>query len=101
LAAYTGILLIISISKIIISNRVFEFLGKNSLIIMCTHDPIKRILFKLIPIFLDVNISVIRQSIVKSIIITIIIILIITPIIHIVNKYFPVLLGNKNDNIKR
>lgn len=74
------------------------YYGKNSLIIMLCHDPIKRIVSKGISILINVDDEIIRNGLLGSISITIIILLIMIPIIFILNNYFPYLIGKNKIN---
>lgn len=72
---------------------VFQWIGRNSLIIMCLHEPIKRVVLKLFSIIMGFDIVEIRNSILISTIIAVFVILIILPISYIINRYMPVIIG--------
>ena len=81
-----GSLLIISISKKINGSKVLEFLGKNTLIIMATHQLIIE--------------TILKSSLIKylnDIMIIFIILLLEYPLIKIINKYLPFMLGKKRE----
>jgi len=81
------------ISKLSFTNKIISFLGKNSLVIMLTHEPIKRIIIFIISKLFHIEEIVLRNNIMPSIIITIIIICVILPIIHIINNFLPLIIG--------
>lgn len=74
---------------------VLQWLGKNSLIIMCVHGPIYRIVLYAISIMIKENISDIRHSLFMSSCIVLLVVVIIIPIVVIINKHLPFLLGRK------
>lgn len=83
------------INKCKIINKVLEWLGINSILIMCMHEPIKRIVIKLISIFTHINIEILRSSFIYSLLILSITIILIYPTIIIINKHFPFITGKK------
>ncbi len=98
--AIIGSILIILLSQIINKNKVLQWLGKNSLIIMCIHEPIKRGIIGIGEIFLKISSDIIRNSILGIIVSTIIIFIIMIPCIFIINKYFPFFIGKNKKELK-
>ena len=103
LGAYAGIFMILGISKLLsklnsknVIVKTLCFLGKNSIIIMACHEPLKRIILKVSSVILNINIDLMRENITYSILNTIIILIILTPVIIIINKYLPFIIGKKN-----
>ena len=81
-----GSLLIIAITKKINGSKVLEFLGQNTLIIMATHQLILQ--------------AILKSSLIKylnNIMIIFIILLLEYPLIKIINKYLPFMLGKKRE----
>lgn len=76
-------------------SRIFAYLGINSLLIMCIHEPVKRIVIKIFDIILNNYISNVRAVIPIALLISIVTILVCMPIISITNKYFPIISGNR------
>lgn len=74
-------------------NTILSWLGMNSLAIMLMHEPVKRIVIKLYSVYSNNSVDILRDSLLNSLIITVLTILILLPIILLVNKYCPVLLG--------
>jgi fucose 4-O-acetylase-like acetyltransferase len=101
ISAFCGIIFIYLIS-LYCNLQFVRFLGANSLIIMCVHEPIKRMLLKIISVISKIDIDVIRINLIGIIISLLILLVCILPIIYIVNKYLPFIIGNKyiknNDN---
>ena len=81
-----GSLLIIAIAKKINGSKVLEFLGQNTLVIMATHQLILE--------------AILKSSLIKylnDIMIIFIILLLEYPLIKIINKYLPFMLGKKRE----
>ena len=81
-----GSLLIISIAKKINGSNALEFLGQNTLIIMATHQLIIE--------------AILKSTLIKylnGIIFIFIILLLEYPLIKIINKYLPFMLGKKRE----
>ena len=66
IAAVSGSVAVIEIAQIIKSNTVLEFFGINSIIIMCIHEPIRRIVIKLFSVLIRGDVSTIRDNVLYS-----------------------------------
>lgn len=62
------------------------YLGQNSLIIMCVHEPLKRILLMVFSKVVSMPTDAIRDELVMSVISTLLVVAICIPIIEIVNR---------------
>lgn len=80
--------------KIFVSVNFIHWLGKNSIIIMCTHEPLKRLIIKVFSMAIGQDTEVIRQSLPISIAITLITILSIIPLVVLINRYIPFIIGH-------
>lgn len=91
------ILTVVVFSKMLVGRDVgiLQWLGRNSLIIMCVHEPIKRILLKVFAMVTNMEISDIRQSAVLSIIITVLVIATCVPAVMMMRRFTPWLIGKK------
>ena len=58
-----GSAIIIIISVLIDNNKILEYIGKNTLIIMCTHEPIKRVLIYIVSKVLKMDQEVLRNNV--------------------------------------
>ena len=74
---------------------ILQWLGRNRLVVMCIHEPIKRILLKVFAIVANMEISDIRQSAVLSIIITVAVIATCMPVVMMMRRFTPWLIGKK------
>lgn len=97
IGAFSGTCLVFvgsrKVRNVNVLNRVLSFLGKNSIIIMCIHEPIKRIVLKLVIIVFRVEEVFIRSNPLWSFVITCVLVLIIFPFIYIINRYLPFMIG--------
>ena len=80
--------------------NIFQFLGKNTIIIMGLHEPIKRIVIKIFSIIIKIETPILRKNILFSLAVTISTIIIIVPIIYFINKFFPFIIGKSYFNSK-
>ena len=78
---------------------VLQWMGRNSLVIMCVHEPIKRIVLKVASVFSGYDIVSLRMSIIASGVIVVVTICIIWPIERAINHYAPLLAGRTQRNI--
>lgn len=95
--ASAGVILIYSLSKKINSRRL-EILGENSLIIMCIHEPIKRVVIQLIALLFNVSGDKVRTSIISVAIVTIVTLVVSLFASIIIKKIFPFVVGKKYKN---
>lgn len=94
-----GITAVLIVSKVISSNRLIEYLGQSSMIIMAFHEPIKRVLFvvydAVVPKFVGEGThEVIRATVTGSVILTIITLVVCISVVYIFRK----LIGKLPDN---
>lgn len=95
IAAISGTLFLYLICKKIKHCNWLSFLGKNSLIIMCIHDPLKRIIIKIVSVVSKISTDTIRNSILGSLLCLSIILLISVIAIYIINNYMPFIIGKQ------
>ena len=96
IAAVSGSLAVIAIAQIIESNTLLEFLGENSIIIMCIHEPIRRIMIKAFSVILRVDVSVVRNNVLYSLFVCLIVIFIICPLCYIIRNKMKWMIGLKS-----
>lgn len=66
--------------------QYLAYLGRNSLIIMCVHEPLKRIIFVVLSKVVSMPIDVIRDEIAMSIVATLIVVAVCIPATEIINR---------------
>jgi acyltransferase len=94
--AFSGIFTFVYIFKRIGSLKVLEYYGRNSLIVLALHFPMKDILTKLSAIIFDIDLDCFGCTTSFALILTVLNLLGLTPIIYIINKHFPFLAGKKS-----
>lgn len=67
--------------------KALSFLGSNSLAIMLTHEPLKRIIIKMYSVTTSIDMDIARESVFHSIVITCIVILVLCPVIMFLRRY--------------
>ena len=77
----------------IMGGHYFAYLGRNSLIVMCVHEPLKRIILMVLSKVVSMPIEVIRNEIVMSIVAMFIVVAVCIPIIEIINRKFSWIIG--------
>ena len=73
--------------------QCLAYLGRNSLIIMCVHEPLKRIILMVLSKVVSMPTDIIRDNIVLSIVATLIVVAACVPIIVIINRKFSWTIG--------
>lgn len=92
-SAISGIGFTYFICKIINKKCILSYFGKNSLIILCIGEPIRRIVTLVVAKVLRISPEILRQSVMYSLIIMVLICVTLVPCIYIINNYFYLLLG--------
>jgi acyltransferase len=91
--AFSGIFTFIYIFKKIGSLEVFEYYGRNSLIVLALHFPMKDILTKLSSIFFYIDLDCFACTTSFALSLTVLNLLGLIPTIFLINRYFPFLAG--------
>ena len=73
--------------------QYLAYLGQNSLIIMCVHEPLKRIILMVLSKVMSMPTDVIRDEIGMSIVATLIVVAVCIPVIEIINRKFSWTIG--------
>lgn len=68
-------------------------MGKNSLIIMCIHEPIKRVLLVVLSKLSSLPIDDLRGNILLSIICVFILLMVCVPVVNVINKRLAWMIG--------
>ena len=71
------------------------YLGQSSLNLMILHEPVKRILIKLVSIIFGISQYILRNNIFFIILLTIILIILLIPFNYIIKNYLPFLIGKR------
>lgn len=97
LVAFCIILSLCVFSRYLVNREkgILKWLGKNSLAIMCIHEPVKRILLVVVSKLSGMDVATLRESVIISISITILLMLLLVPVIIGINRYIPFILGKE------
>ena len=88
------VILSLEIDKFAIrGGQYLAYLGQNSLIIMCVHEPLKRIILMVLSKVMSMPTDVIRDEIGMSIVATLIVVAVCIPVIEIINRKFSWTIG--------
>lgn len=88
------VILSLEIDKFTIrGGQYLAYLGQNSLIIMCVHEPLKRIILMVLSKGVSMPTDVIRDEIGMSIVSTLIVVAVCIPVIEIINRKFSWTIG--------
>jgi fucose 4-O-acetylase-like acetyltransferase len=95
LLAFSGIFTFVFLSKKIGSSKVLEYYGRNSLIVLALHFPLKDVLTKLAVLTVGIEFECFYCKTALALSLTILNLLCLIPVIFLINNYFPFLLGKK------
>jgi acyltransferase len=96
--AFSGIFTFVYIFTKIGSSKVLEYYGRNSLIVLALHFPMKDILTNLSKIIFEIDLDCFSCTTSFALILTGLNLLGLVPVIFIINKYFPFLVGKKSSS---
>lgn len=95
LLAFSGAFTFVYLFKKIGGSKVLEYYGKNSLIVLALHFPLKDILTKLTVLGLGVEPEYFYYNTAFALSLTVLNLLFLIPVIFVINAYFPFLLGKR------
>lgn len=95
ITATIGISSIATISINIENNRILEYLGKISIVILCIHGPIYRVLVKIISLVMGYETAMVRQNLFLACITVAITLFICSIAYEIIIRFFPWMIGKK------
>lgn len=87
------VILSLEIDRFAIRGGYLAYLGQNSLIIMCVHEPLKRIILMVLSKVVSMPTDVIREEIEMSIVATLIVVAVCIPVIEIINRKISWVIG--------
>jgi acyltransferase len=98
LLAFSGIFTFVYILKKIGSVAILEYYGRNSLIVLALHFPMKDILIKLSSLIFDMGLDHFAYTTSFALALTVLNLLGLMPVIFLINRYFPLLAGKKRSS---
>lgn len=96
--AFSGIFTFIYIFKKLGRSKVLEYYGRNSLIVLALHFPLKDILTKLAILSFGVELEYFYYNTAFALSLTVLNLLFLIPVIFLINNYFPFMLGKRKDS---
>lgn len=98
LLAFSGIFGFVYLFKKIGNSKILEYYGRNSLIVLALHFPLKDILTKMAILSFGVELEYFYYNLAFALSLTVLNLLFLIPVIYLINKYFPFLLGKKRSS---
>lgn len=95
MTALIGVAAVILISQLINENRIMQYFGRISLIILCIHGPVYRIVVKIISILLHVGTDVVRENFLLAMVVVAITMAICSTAYEVVVRTAPWMVGKK------
>lgn len=99
ITAITGVSGVILVSILIHKNRVLEYLGRISLIILCLHGPIYRVIIKMMAVLLRIETSVVRTHIIGVFAVTLLTLIGCSLIYELAARIAPWMIGKSSKKI--
>ena len=97
ITSFAGFCMIYLISNMIKENKVLQYLGQNTLVLLGIHEPIKRVVIEILHRMINIPADTIRTIIIGQLVITALVILVCIPSIYIGNRYLPFLIGRTKE----
>ena len=99
MTALIGVAALVLISQLIYENRILQYFGRISLIVLCIHGPVYRIVVKLVSIPLHMNTDTVRENFLLAMIIVAITMIICSLVYEIVIRIAPWMVGKKTNRV--
>ena len=96
--ALVGVTAMILVSQLINENRILQYLGRISLIVLCIHGPVYRIVVKILSIPLHMSTDAVRENFLLSMVVVAVTMLICSVAYEIVIRVAPWMVGKKRQN---
>ena len=93
--ATVGVIGVALISLSINENKILQYLGRNSLVTLCVHGPIYRVILKIISIPFHVSTDTLRENFLLSGVTVVITLIICSVIYEIIDRITPWMIGKK------
>ena len=91
-----GVSSLVLISQLIYKNKILQYFGRISLIILCIHGPVYRIVAKVVSIPLHMGTDVVRENFCLAMVVVAITMIICSVAYEIVMRFAPWMLGKSN-----
>ena len=95
MTAMIGVTSMILISQLINENRILQYFGRISLIVLCIHGPVYRIVVKILSILLRMETDAVRGNFLLAMIVVVATMLICSVVYEVVVRIAPWMVGKK------
>ena len=93
--AFIGVIAVILISQLVKVNRILQYFGRISLIVLCIHGPVYRIVVKIVSILLHMGADVVRENFLLAMVVVVITMAICSMAYEAVVRVAPWMVGKK------
>ena len=93
--AFIGVIAVILISQLVKVNRILQYFGRISLIVLCIHGPVYRIVVKIVSISLHMGADVVRENFLLAMVVVVITMAICSMAYEAVVRVAPWMVGKK------
>lgn len=94
--ALIGVVALILIAQLINKNRVLQYFGRISLIVLCIHGSVYRIVIKIVSISLRMNTDAVRENFLLAMVVVAVTMIICSVAYEVVVRIAPWMVGKKN-----
>ena len=95
ITALIGVVAVVLISQIINKNRILQYLGRITLIVLCIHGPIYRIIVKIVSMLLHMSTDRVRENFLLAMVVVGITMLVCSIAYEVVIRIAPWMVGKK------
>lgn len=93
--AFIGVAAMILISQFVNENRILQYFGRISLIVLCIHGPVYRIVVKIVSVPLHMGTDAVRENVLLAMIVVVATMLICSVVYEVVVRIAPWMVGKK------
>ena len=97
--ALIGVASIILISQLINENRILQYFGRISLIALCIHGPVYRVVVKIVSIPLHMGTDAVRENFLLAMLVVVITMSICSVAYEVVIRVAPWMIGKKKTKV--
>ena len=93
--AFIGVAAMILISQFVNENRILQYFGRISLMVLCIHGPVYRIVVKIVSVPLHMGTDAVRENVLLAMIVVVATMLICSVVYEVVVRIVPWMVGKK------
>ena len=95
ITAVVGVVGILIFAQLVNRNKILEYLGQISLLVLCIHGPVYRILIKIVSILLDTGTDAVRGNVLLAMAVSAVTLVICSMAYEIIVRIAPWMVGKK------